>query len=48
MDQPRIERMLRIFGRPVAFHIYMVLAFLAVLMTYFGVNFVLGGLHSYA
>jgi ABC-type transport system involved in cytochrome c biogenesis permease subunit len=25
-----------------------VLAFLAVLMTYFGVNFVLGGLHSYA
>ncbi len=39
---------LRIFGRPMAFHIYMVLAFLAVLMTYFGVNFVLGGLHSYA
>ncbi|MFI3248962.1 MAG: cytochrome c biogenesis protein CcsA [Rikenellaceae bacterium] len=30
------------------FHIYMVLAFMAVLMTYFGVNYLLGGLHSYA
>lgn len=34
--------------RPMAYHIYMVLAFLAILMTYFGVNFFLGGLHSYA
>ena len=31
-----------------AFHIFMVLAFFTVLMTYFGVNYVLGGLHSYA
>ena len=34
--------------RPLAFHIYSVVAFLFVLFTYFGVNFVLGGLHSYA
>ena len=30
------------------YHIYMISAFLAVLITYFGVNFVLGGMHSYA
>lgn len=29
-------------------HIYLLLAFLCVLMTYFGVNYVLGGMHSYA
>ena len=29
-------------------HLFMVLAFLSVLMTYFGVNFLLGGMHSYA
>ncbi len=30
------------------FHLFMVLAFLTVLMTYFGVNYILGGMHSYA
>ena len=30
------------------FHCYMLLAFLSVLMTYFGVNYFLSGLHSYA
>lgn len=34
--------------RPVAFHVFMLLAFLTILMTYFGVNYVLGGMHSYA
>lgn len=34
--------------RPVAFHLYVVLAFLSVLFTYFGVNFFLTGMHSYA
>lgn len=29
-------------------HLYLILAFLTVLMTYFGVNYLLGGLHSYA
>lgn len=41
-------RSLRIFRSPLFFHIYMVAAFLTVLMTYFGVNYILGGMHSYA
>lgn len=36
------------FRRPVFFHVYSVVAFLCVLVTYFGVNFLLGGMHSYA
>ncbi len=39
---------LPVFRRPVVYHVYMVLAFLTILMTYFGVNYVLGGMHSYA
>ena len=39
---------LRIFRKPLFFHIYMIAAFLTVLMTYFGVNYILGGMHSYA
>ena len=42
------ERSLPAFRRPMAYHIYMVLAFLSILMTYFGVNYLLGGMHSYA
>ncbi len=34
--------------RPVFYHVFMVLAFLTILMTYFGVNYFLGGMHSYA
>ena len=30
------------------YHLYMALAFLTILMTYFGVNYFLGGMHSYA
>ena len=33
--------------RPKAFHLFAILAFLTVLMTYFGVNMLMGGLHSY-
>ena len=36
------------FRKPMFFHIYGILAFLSVLITYFGVNFLLGGMHSYA
>lgn len=36
------------FRKPMLFHVYGILAFLSVLMTYFGVNFLLGGMHSYA
>lgn len=34
--------------RPMSLHAFMVLAFACVIMTYFGVNFLLGGMHSYA
>lgn len=34
--------------RPPAYHAYLLCAFLTVLMTYFGVNYLLGGMHSYA
>lgn len=35
-------------SRPRAYHIYMVFCFLSILMTYFGVNYLLSGMHSYA
>jgi len=35
-------------NRSRTFHVYLLCSFLAVLMTYFGVNFLLGGMHSYA
>ena len=34
--------------KPTYYHLYMVFAFLTLLMTYFGVNYFLGGMHSYA
>lgn len=36
------------FRQPLFFHVFCVAAFLCVLITYFGVNFLLGGMHSYA
>ena len=36
------------FRNPTFFHIYIIAAFLAVLITWFGVNYLLGGMHSYA
>ena len=39
---------LKWFRRPVFFHWFCVLAFASVLFTYLGVNFILGGMHSYA
>lgn len=36
------------FRKPMHFHMFCIIAFLCVLITYFGVNFILGGLHSYA
>ncbi|MBQ9660060.1 MAG: cytochrome c biogenesis protein CcsA [Bacteroidales bacterium] len=38
---------LKAFRNPRFFHAYTILAFLAVLITYFGVNLLLGGMHSY-
>ena len=39
---------LHYFRRPLFFHLFSIVAFLTVLITYFGVNFLLGGMHSYA
>lgn len=39
---------LPVFRKPRVYHAYMLLAFLTLLMTYFGVNYFLGGMHSYA
>lgn len=36
------------FRKPRFFHIYCASAFACVLITYFGVNFILGGMHAYA
>ena len=36
------------FRNPRFFHLYTIIAFLCVLITYFGVNLVLGGMHSYS
>ena len=43
-----MKKSLSFLRSPMAYHIFMVLAFLTILMTYFGVNYVLGGMHSYA
>lgn len=42
------DRSMPFLERPVGFHVYCLLAFLTILMTYFGVNYFLGGMHSYA
>ena len=34
--------------RPIGYHLFITGAFLTLLMTYFGVNYFLGGMHSYA
>ena len=39
---------LPIFRKPLVYHIYVTLAFLSIAMTYFGVNYFLTGMHSYA
>ena len=35
-------------ANPLALNIYLTAAFVTVMVTYFGVNYLLGGLHSYA
>ena len=36
-----------ILRKPLAYHLFIILAFTTVLMTYFGVSYLLGGMHSY-
>lgn len=45
---PLHDRLLLLFRHPRFFHAFLAAAFITVLMTYFGVNYFLGGLHSYA
>jgi cytochrome c-type biogenesis protein CcsB len=42
------KKSLPIFNNPLHYHIYTTIAFAMILMTYFGVNYFLGGMHSYA
>ena len=44
---PLHEKLWKTFQKPMFFHVYGILAFLSVLITYFGVNLLLGGVHSY-
>ena len=39
---------LKVLQKPRVFHAYCIIAILSVLITYFGVNLILGGIHSYA
>ena len=39
---------IKVFRNPTFFHAYTIFAFICVLITYFGVNLILGGMHSYA
>ena len=45
---PLIPNVLKSFQRPMFFHTYGIFAFLSVLITYFGVNLLLGGVHAYS
>lgn len=42
------ENIIKKLSKPYYFHAYIVLAYLTVLMTYFGVNMILPGMHSYS
>ncbi len=44
---PLHEKLWKAFQNPKFYHVYGILAFLSVLITYFGVNLLLGGVHAY-
>lgn len=44
---PLHEKLWKAFQKPLFFHIYCILAFMSVIITYFGVNLLLGGVHAY-
>ena len=44
---PLHDKIWKTFSKPKFFHIYSIIAFLSVLITYFGVNLLLGGVHAY-
>ena len=37
-----------LFKKPWQYHLFVIVAIIAVIITYFGVNLLLGGVHSYA
>ncbi|MFC4665673.1 cytochrome c biogenesis protein CcsA [Falsiporphyromonas endometrii] len=45
---PIHSRILAFFKRPLTFHLYLLFAFATAVMTYWGVNYVLGGMHAYS
>ena len=44
---PLHGKLWKTFDKPLFFHIYSIFAFLSVIITYFGVNLILGGVHAY-
>ena len=44
---PLHGKLWKTFDKPLFFHVYSILAFLSVAITYFGVNLILGGVHAY-
>ena len=44
---PMFHNVMTSFRKPMFFHIYSIIAFLSVIITYFGVNLILGGIHAY-
>ncbi len=44
---PLHEKLWKSFQKPVFYHVYGIIAFLSVIITYFGVNLLLGGVHAY-
>jgi ABC-type transport system involved in cytochrome c biogenesis permease subunit len=45
---PLHEDIFPAFKKPHFYHLYLIIAFLSLLMTYFGVNYFFTGLHSYS
>ncbi|MDR0573307.1 MAG: cytochrome c biogenesis protein CcsA [Tannerella sp.] len=41
------DQTLKIFRKPIFYHIFTIVAFLSIIMTYFGVSYFFGGMHSY-
>ncbi|MDR0427582.1 MAG: cytochrome c biogenesis protein CcsA [Dysgonamonadaceae bacterium] len=44
---PLHKKSIRMLNNPVKFHYYCVFAFLSIVITFFGVTYILGGIHSY-
>ena len=44
---PLHEKIWKTFNKPLFFHVYSILDFLSVVITYFGVNLIFGGVHAY-